>query len=340
MTSTDAAATAAEIPGLVLRPYAGEADIPEILRISNSDFAHDGLDVRTSLEELRAEYSHASESFDPARDILVAEVDGRPVGYVRVDWVDTNEGLREHRSGGAVDGEWRRQGIGTAMLRAAQDVMLERARELSTDRPRAIGMWVDERQAGRTALATANGYEPVRWFFEMERAGIDRDLPDVPPMPEGLEVRPVGRDEARAVWSADHEAFRDHWGGFDDSEASFLRWVESPEFQPEGFLVAYDGDEVAGAVLNVIYRAENQELGLRRGWLDSVFTRRAWRGRGLARALIMRSFHVLAGMGMDTAALGVDADNPSGALGLYESCGFTVVRRSAAWRRPWPEEGR
>ncbi|MFN2417584.1 MAG: hypothetical protein ABR593_01495 [Candidatus Limnocylindria bacterium] len=34
---TDAAAPAAEIPGLVLRPYAGEADLPEIVPLTNAD---------------------------------------------------------------------------------------------------------------------------------------------------------------------------------------------------------------------------------------------------------------------------------------------------------------
>jgi ribosomal protein S18 acetylase RimI-like enzyme len=87
-------------------------------------------------------------------------------------------------------------------------------------------------------------------------------------------------------------------------------------------------------VLNTIFAAENAELGLRRGWLESVFTRRPWRGRGLARALIARSIHLLAERGMDTAALGVDADNPSGALGLYESIGFVVADRGAAWQKP------
>jgi ribosomal protein S18 acetylase RimI-like enzyme len=56
--------------------------------------------------------------------------------------------------------------------------------------------------------------------------------------------------------------------------------------------------------------------------------------RGLARALIARSLHLLAAEGLDTAALGVDADNPSGALGLYESFGFAVAERGAAWRKP------
>ena len=37
---------------------------------------------------------------------------------------------------------------------------------------------------------------------------------------------------------------------------------------------------------------------------------------------------------MDEAMLGVDAENPTGALGLYEGLGFVVARRSAAYRRP------
>jgi ribosomal protein S18 acetylase RimI-like enzyme len=173
----------------------------------------------------------------------------------------------------------------------------------------------------------------VRWFYLMERR-INGELAPVPPLPDGLDIRPVSRADARAIWDSDHEAFRDHWGGHEDSDASFLRWVDSPEFQPENFLVAWDGDDIAGAVLNVIYHEENAELGMRRGFLDSVYTRRPWRGRGLARALIMRSLPLLAERGMDTAALGVDADNPSGALGLYESCGFVVTERGAAWHRP------
>jgi mycothiol synthase len=87
-------------------------------------------------------------------------------------------------------------------------------------------------------------------------------------------------------------------------------------------------------VVNSIYPHENEANGRKRGWLDSVFTRRAWRRRGLASALIARSLHVLAGRGMEIAALGVDADNPSGALHLYESFGFAATDRGASWRKP------
>jgi mycothiol synthase len=330
---TDAAASAAEIPGLVLRPYAGEADLPAMVRIQNADVGTDGIRERMSVAELEPIYRHASDAFDPARDVIVAEVDGTAVGWVKVDWVDMTDGVREYRSSGHVDPAWRRRGIGSGLLRAAWRLIAERAAEHGTERPAVVGMFSDEKQAGRVALAQGHGYAPVRWFYLMERR-IDGELAPAPPLPDGLDIRPVSRADARAIWDSDHEAFRDHWGGHEDSDASFLRWVDSPEFQPENFLVAWDGDEIAGAVLNVIYHEENAELGMRRGFLESVYTRRPWRGRGLARALIMRSFPLLVERGMETAALGVDADNPSGALGLYESCGFVVTERGAAWHRP------
>jgi mycothiol synthase len=320
-----------------VRPYAGADDIPEIVRITNAELAADRMRERLTVGDLTAEFGHASDSFDPARDVLVAELAGRPVGTVRIDVVDNTDGTREFRSRGAVEPELRRRRIGRRLLGEARALMRRRAQEQPTERPLRIGMWVDEQQVGRAALARSEGYQPVRWFFEMERPGLDGDLPAPPPLPEGLEVRPASPDDAPAIWAADHEAFLDHWGGWDTSEAGMRRWVESPEFQPHLFLVAWDGDQIAGAVLNAIYAEENAELGLRRGWLDSVFTRRPWRGRGLARALIMRSLHLLAAQGMDTAALGVDADNPSGALGLYESCGFVVSQRGAVWQRPWEE---
>jgi len=330
---TDAAASAAEIPGLVIRQYAGEADIPEIVRLTNADLAADGVRERVGIGELTSQFRRASDAFDPVRDILMAESDGVVIGTVRIDWVDTTDGKREFRSRGAVDPAWRRQGIGRRLLTAATELMGERLVERPTDLPVAIGMFIDDKQGAREALARSEGYQPVRWFFEMERS-VEGELLAEPVLPDGTELRPAGRDDAHRIWDADHEAFRDHWGGFDTSEGAFLRWVESDEFQPDLFVVAWDGDQIAGAVLNTIYHDENVELGMRRGWLNSVFTRRPWRGRGLARALIGRSLRVLADQGMDTAALGVDADNPSGALRLYESCGFAVGDRGAAWQRP------
>ena len=336
---TDAAATAADIPGLVIRRYRGEDDLPDIVRVTNSEYMADRIPERHTVDEVAAEFRHASEAFDPAADFLLAEVDGRVVAHARADWVDTTDGLREYRTGGRVDPAWRRRGVGRALLRASVERLREIAAGHETDRPRFLGLWTNENSVGGMALAQSEGFRPERWFFEMERPGLDRDLPELLPMPEGIELRPLSSDQAWQLWRADVEAFQDHWGGFDDSEGNFRRWTEGPNWNPELCVVAWDGDEIAGGVINTIYATENAELGIRRGWLDSVFTRRAWRKRGLARALIGRSLHLLASHGMDTAALGVDADNPSGALGLYESFGFAVVLRGQAWRKPMDGAG-
>ncbi len=334
MVKTDAAAGAAEVPGLALRPYAGEADLPDMVRIQNDEWEADGRAYHETVEERAAWYAHPSEQFDPARDVTIAEVDGRMVGYTKRDWVDTNDGMREYRTGGAVDPAWRRRRIGTALLRDSERSSAVLAATLSVDRPLVHGCFTDDRNAGAMALAEREGYAPARWFFDMQRPGLDRDLPEIPALPDGLEVRPAVETDFRAIWHADIEAFRDHWGGGDDSDEAFRRYQDAPDFDPSLWVVAWDASEVAAACINTIYRTENEELGLKRGWLDSVFTRRAWRRRGLASALIARSLHVLAQRGIEVAALGVDADNPSGALRLYESFGFAVVERGQAWRKP------
>ena len=331
---TDAAAAAAEIPSLVLRPYAGEADLPEMVRIQNAEWAANGMNYRETVEEQRAWYGNPSRQFQPLRDVTIAEVDGRMVGHVKRDWVDTNDVVREHRTGGAVDPEWRRRGIGTALLRESERRSAMLAAEQPTERPLVLGCFTDDRNVGARALAEREGYVQARWFFDMERRGLDHELPEIQPLPEGIDERPVDESQYRAIWRADIEAFRDHWGGGDESDEAFRRYQEAPDFDPSLWVVAWEDDEVVAACVNTIYREENEALGLKRGWLDSVFTRRKWRKRGLASALIARSLHVLAGRGVEVAALGVDADNPSGALRLYESFGFAVTERGNAWRKP------
>jgi mycothiol synthase len=110
-----------------------------------------------------------------------------------------------------------------------------------------------------------------------------------------------------------------------------------PDMTPGLWCVAWDGDQVAGVVMNAIFRQENEQLGIRRGWLDRVSVRRAWRGRGVAKALCARSFRVLRDEGMVEAWLGVDGSNPTGAVQLYEGLGFTVARGWKAFGRPVDE---
>ena len=317
--------------GLRLRPFAGEADVPELVRIFNAEAEADGLPHRTNFDELTAEFGHPSAAFDSARDITIAELDGRIVGVAQREAIDTTDGFREYRLDGEVDPAYRRRGIGRVLLEENKRRQRDLAASDGSDRTRIFGSWSFDSQAGDRALLEADGFEPARWFFQMVRP----DLANVPeiPLPGGLDLRPIDRSGARQVWNADVEAFEDHWGGFDSSEEHLQRWLDNPTTDLSLWVIAFDGDEIAGGILNSIDPHQNEALGIQRGWLSSVFTRRPWRRRGLATALIAQSLRVLRSRGMTSAALGVDADNPSGALGLYENVGFAVDSRSTAWRK-------
>ena len=321
------------LPGLDLRPTTGVADVPEMLRVNTAANETDGVDERTSEAALISWLTHPSPVFDPALDVIVAQVAGEVVGYGWTSWFDTNDGTsRDYVTRGYVHPGWRRRGVGSAILEHNEARLREVAASHETERPRLLGTFADERRPGALALVTGHGYEPVRYFFNMLRPTLEEV--EVPPLPDGLGLRPVNdRAGYRRLFDADVEAFRDHWGGFDASDESFQEWLDYPEFDPSLFVIAWDGDEIAGAVANAIYEHENEQLARKRGLLESVFVRRPWRRRGLASALVARSLVLLRERGMTSAWLGVDADNPTGALGVYERAGFAVHSRARAYRK-------
>jgi ribosomal protein S18 acetylase RimI-like enzyme len=320
------------IPGLRYRRYRGAADHPDMVRILNAEAEADDDPEHTTLEGLASEYANLTNS-DPYQDALVAEVDDRMVGFARVEWRDQNDGSRRYDTMGHVDPPWRRQGIGRALLHWC----LERLRLIGAGHgsvgERWFGAWAGDADRAGLDLLGETGFRPIRRFHLMVRPTLDDIV--VPPLPDGLEVRPVRDEDLRAIFLADSEAFLDHFGGVDPSDASFRRWVEHPTFDPSLFVVAWDGDDVAGAVLGLIDADENAAHGYRRGWLDSVFTRRRWRRRGLAVALIGRTMMLLRDRGMTSAQLGVDTDNPHRALTLYETAGFGSRSSATFFRRDW-----
>ena len=319
------------IPGLVVRHYR-PGDGAAVSDLENASNAADGIHWRSTGEETENWYAQPADGFDALRDAHMVELDGRVVAEVNVQRVDTTDGQREYRIGCTVHPEHRRRGIGRWLQHLGEEAAAARHRDDPSELPVVFGAWASERSAGKIALLEREGYRPARFFFDMERQDLEGIV--LPPMPEGLEVRPVHDDQYRQLWDADIEAFRDHWGGFDASGGRFDAWRNDPTFDSSLFVVAWDGDEVAGAVLSMINEAENAALGRQQGWLASVFVRRPWRRRGLARALVMRSLALLRDRGLTSAGLGVDADNANEALRLYTECGFEVEMRSTAYRRP------
>jgi ribosomal protein S18 acetylase RimI-like enzyme len=229
---------------------------------------------------------------------------------------------------------WRAQGIRRAMMRYSERRALESeaCQNGGAASDSLLQAWASNLEHDWTNLLLDEGYEAVRYGFEMVRADLE-DIPELS-LPEGLEVRPVRPEHYRAIWEAEVEAFRDHWGATEPCEQDFEAWQNSPEFQPELWQVAWEGEQVAGMVRNFISHEENTEYDRLRGYAENISVRRPWRRRGLARALIARSLRLLKELGMAEAALGVDAQNPNGALRLYQSMGFREVKRGVTFRKP------
>jgi mycothiol synthase len=320
------------IPGLTFRHFRGESDYPHMLAAINGSKKADGVERSDTLEDLANNYAHL-ENCDPFQDLLIAEVNGQVVAYSRVFWAKQEDGTRTYTAFGFLLPEWRRKRIGTAMLNHGE----RRLREIAATHPRDgpcyfQAFFVDETEKGMLALLNKAGYTPIRYGFSMKR-NLSEPFPDAP-MPEGLEVRPVEKEHLRAIFDADMEAFRDHWGFVPPTENRFEGWISQPSFAPSLFKVAWDGDQVAGAVQNFIAAEENAEYNRKRGYTEGIFTRRPWRKRGLARSLIVQSMKMFKEMGMTETALGVDAENLSGALRLYESVGYHQVKKGITLRKP------
>ena len=318
------------IPGLRFRPYRGAADLPAMIAVMNDAEIADGSFEIETVEALANQLSNR-EAFVPERDVLLAELDDRVVA-ISHELAALRDGVRVYDTYGYVHPDLRRRGIGRAMLRHAESRLRSRAAAEGGTAGAFLGSWAFEEASGTMALLESEGYAVVRWFFEMERRTGD-PLPDAP-LPAGLELRAVQEGDVRPVLIADWEAFQDHWGARPFSEVQLRQVAESPNTDIGLWQVAWAGDEVAGSVLGAIFEEDNAAAGIARGWLDRVSVRRPWRHRGVARALIVAAVRALRERDMEVASLGVDAENQTGALGLYEGLGFRPVKRAMAYRKP------
>jgi mycothiol synthase len=322
----------AAVPGLVIRKFRGEEDLPAMLRVYTAAHEADGIEEVTTLEDMRRNYANLV-NCDPARDIFVAEIDGEVVAYARVFWQELIEGGRSYENFGFVHPAWRRRGIGGALHRVNEDRLRAIAGEHAGVEPKWLASESIDADAGGVALLRGDGYTAARFFYDMVAETLDGIV--APPMPDGLELRPVTRDQYRTIWDASAEAFRDHWGENEWTEAEWTRFDAEPQnADPRFWRVGWDDDDVAGAILTTVPAEENERHGRSRVYVSMVSVRREWRRRGLARALLASSLVGARDAGFTSASLGVDTDSPTGATDLYRSLGFEPQRKFTSWRKP------
>ena len=317
------------VPGQAFRRYRGEEDIEHFVEVYNNCRQVDGFDWVMTMEKLRNEYTNMV-NFDPAQDLILAEVDGKVVGYARINWFLENEGTLVYKHFELVVPAWRGKGI----WRALRDHNERRARQLAATHPRgpkAMSCWVSETERDLIALLEDEGHTPARYFHEMLR-DLSEPIGEHP-LPEGLEVRPVTPAQHRTIFEGQWEASMDHWGWRKMEEVDFRNLIGSPNFQPDLWMVAWDGGAWAGVVMSWSDEKENETHGRRWGYPDDIAVGRPYRRRGLARALLSRSLALLRDRGMTHANLGVDTENPNEAFNLYTGLGFRRYKLHYIYRK-------
>jgi mycothiol synthase len=318
------------IQGFHSRPFQGESDFPKMAAIIQACSVVDQSDSVVTEETLRHDYRYLTHC-NPYRDMIFAEIGNQTVAYGRVYWRDELEGNRIFALIGYVHPDWRRRGIGKWLLAWLEERAVQLARQNPTERPHYFEVGAMESKSGAKTLFEDAGYEPVRYFSLMVRPNLN-EIPSFQ-LPAGIEIRPVQPDHYEKIYEANIEAFRDHWGSCPEDEPPLQAWLDDPNFDPSLWCVAWEGDEVVGMVLNYIDAAENLAFQRKRGYTENIAVRRPWRRRGIARALIATSLRILKERGMQEAALGVDTQNPSGALQLYQSLGYRIVKQFITYRK-------
>jgi mycothiol synthase len=319
------------VPEISFRLFRGDADFPGMVATINAAKLADQVERADTVEDVRKNYQYLKNS-DPHRDVLIAVSGQEIIAYSRVDWyLDERLGYRIYRLFGFIRPEWRHKGIGRAMLRYNEAALRNTAAGHLHAMPAYFESFGYDTEKENDTLLKSEGYAIIRNSYQMVRPDLE-NIPDLA-LPEGLEVRLIRPEDYRTVWLATQEAFRDHWGYTQGTEEDYQSWIHHRNFQPELWQVAWEGSRVAGTVLNFIDQEENREYQRRRGWTEDISTGRPWRKRGLAHALIARSLRILKEQGMKEAALGVDTENLSGALHLYESMGYRPVKRMSIYRK-------
>jgi mycothiol synthase len=242
---------------------------------------------------------------------LLLTVDGELAGYAQLEDTDPVEPpAAELVVHPARRGQGHGRALGTALLAASG---------------KRLRVWAHGGHSAARHLAQVLGLTLFRELRQLRRPLTPLDLPD-PVLPEGVSVRTFvpGRDET--AWLAvNAAAFAHH----PEQGSLTLRDLQDrqaePWFDPEGFFLAFRGEDLIGFHWTKVHEAE------RLGEVYVVGVAPGAQGGGLGKALTTIGLRHLAGRGLPTAMLYVDADNKA-AVSVYERLGFVTHETDLMYR--------
>jgi ribosomal protein S18 acetylase RimI-like enzyme len=254
-------------------------------------------------------------------------VDGsRMVGYCLV-W---DHGRTDHQD---VD-VYRDPSLGSERLREAMlDLVLRRVAERArlAGYPRIVtgaGCYAEDEQYATTLRS--RGFAHVRTFHHL-RVDLDPSSPVVPTPPTGVDVIAFDGDEQgwRDLHAVVDASFTEHWGYVPVTYEAYRADIDAEPHpdRPMWRVAVADGRMVGVA------RASGRNAEVGGGWVSELAVLPQYRGRGVARALLQAAFEANRQAGRHWVGLGVDTQNGTGAVRLYESVGMVTERQIHAYQR-------
>jgi mycothiol synthase len=308
------------------------ADAPEMAALGAAVAAADGMLGRQETEaEIAKSFDDAGRPAPPAA-IGTFAADGQLGAYGMLTPRTSADPVHLMPFDGMVHPDFRRRGIGTELLlRAVAAAPALHARAFPHAPLELIISMIDD-VPGQSEAAAAAGFAPWRRAIDM-----GRELPKDPetlrvPPPAGLELVGFAPEYVEQLHAVHNEAFvLDHPGSTAPTREMWASRFTVHSFRPE--LTFFLRDRTSKAIVGYLLANEHHkdpDTDVRDAHLTTIATLRSHRGRGVASALIGAALAEAVQRGYGTASLDVDADNPSGAVRVYERAGFRVVRRATA----------
>jgi len=313
----------AELPAGFTARGATFDDVEAAMRLfnrwSNTVIGRDDFD---GPESIRNEWE--TPGVEPARDIrLVFAPNGDLAGYMEVWTNAVPPALPELWA--RVDPEYQGMEIATWLMQWAEGRALEALPRVPNELRFVTRVGVYRQDEKARKLFENMGYQHVRSLYHML---IEMDAPaPEPQFPANITIRTYNPEtDSEAVYRADTDAFRDHFGfveqPFEEGLKKWKRRWEQGNCDPSLMFIALDGPSGEIAATNLCRPMSPYDS--ERGWVGSLGVRRPWRKHGLGLGLLLHSFNEFYRRGKRKVGLGVDAQNLTGALRLYESAGMHV----------------
>ncbi|MER6184610.1 mycothiol synthase [Streptomyces sp. NPDC001652] len=242
---------------------------------------------------------------------LLLTVDDQLVGYAQLEDTDPVEApAAELVVHPAHRGHGHGRALGSALLAASG---------------KRLRVWAHGGHSAARHLAQVLGLTLFRELRQMRRPLTGLELPD-PVLPDGVTVRTFVPGQDDTAWLAvNAAAFAHHPEQGSLVQRDLDARMGESWFDPSGFFLAFRGSELIGFHWTKVHATEQL------GEVYVLGVKPGAQGGGLGKSLTTIGLRHLAGQGLPTAMLYVDADNKA-AVSVYERLGFVTHETDLMYR--------